>query len=59
MKLFLWFLIVVIALETVGRLLWLVKDSVLPTRTKKEVAVDLFFGAVVIAWAAYLLGNAA
>jgi hypothetical protein len=56
MGLFLWVLIALLALASIGKLIWLAKGD-LPRRNPRQEACDVFINAALIAWAVYLLAK--
>lgn len=54
MTYYLWVTMVLFALSGFAKLAWLAKGE-LPQRTATEEAIDVFFNAVFVAWAAVLL----
>jgi len=57
MKVFLWVLLVHLAMAIIGRLVWLAK-GVFPQRTAKQEAFNVGFNAAWMAWVVWLLKDA-
>lgn len=54
MRAYLWTLLVLLALESLGRALWIARDEY-PRRTRGATVADLIAGLVLAGWAAHLL----
>jgi hypothetical protein len=54
MTVFLWVMLVLMALSAAMKLKWLAKGQI-PARTPKDLAIDVFGDAALCAWAVVLL----
>lgn len=54
MRTYLWAALILIAIETVARVLWIARDQY-PLRTREEAVVDLVIGLLLAGWVAHLL----
>jgi hypothetical protein len=54
MRIFIWVIVVILALETVGKLTWLAQQK-FPVRTPGVIAADCVVGVVLLCWAIWVL----
>ncbi len=56
MTAFLWTVLILLALESLGKALWIAKGD-FPRRTAGATVADLILGVLLACWAAYLLSG--